>query len=147
MKLSGAVFLGALQFFIVTNFALWALGGFYPQTRAGLAACYLAGIPYFGTTLAGDTLYAAVLFGGYLALLGGTPAERLAVHCGSGVTACHTLLALDLAGLPGAALYVGSYSEWCRSGRPRKARQSCSLPPNGTSAPLPPVRARSSPST
>lgn len=54
----------------------------------------------------------------YLDLLAGTPPERLVVHCGSGVTACHTLLALEAAGLHGAALYVGSYSEWCRSGRP-----------------------------
>jgi thiosulfate/3-mercaptopyruvate sulfurtransferase len=54
----------------------------------------------------------------YLALLGGTPPERLVVHCGSGVTACHTLLALELAGLAGASLYVGSFSEWCRSGKP-----------------------------
>ena len=54
----------------------------------------------------------------YLELLGGTPPERLAVHCGSGVTACHALLALEVAGLPVASLYVGSYSEWCRSGRP-----------------------------
>ena len=54
----------------------------------------------------------------YLDLLEGTPPDRLAVHCGSGVTACHTLLALEVAGLPGAALYVGSYSEWCRSGKP-----------------------------
>lgn len=38
----------------------------------------------------------------------------LIVHCGSGVTACHTLLALAHAGIEGAALYVGSYSEWCR---------------------------------
>lgn len=53
----------------------------------------------------------------YQALLDGTPPERLTVHCGSGVTACHTLLALEVAGLPGAALYVGSWSEWCRSGR------------------------------
>jgi thiosulfate/3-mercaptopyruvate sulfurtransferase len=51
------------------------------------------------------------------ALLGGTRPDQLTVHCGSGVTACHTLLALDLAGLPGAGLYVGSWSEWCRSGR------------------------------
>jgi len=55
----------------------------------------------------------------FLALLGGTPADRLTVHCGSGVTACHTLLALEVAGLTGAALYVGSWSEWCRSGRER----------------------------
>jgi thiosulfate/3-mercaptopyruvate sulfurtransferase len=54
----------------------------------------------------------------YLDLLGGTRPEQLAVHCGSGVTACHTLLALELAGLPGASLYVGSFSEWCRSGKP-----------------------------
>jgi thiosulfate/3-mercaptopyruvate sulfurtransferase len=54
----------------------------------------------------------------YLELLAGTRPEHLVVHCGSGVTACHTLLALELAGLDGAPLYVGSYSEWCRSGRP-----------------------------
>jgi thiosulfate/3-mercaptopyruvate sulfurtransferase len=36
------------------------------------------------------------------------------VHqCGSGVTACHNLLAMELAGLPGSALYPGSWSEWC----------------------------------
>ena len=54
----------------------------------------------------------------YLRLLDGTPVDRLAVHCGSGVTACHTLLALELAGLSGASLFVGSYSQWCRSGKP-----------------------------
>jgi thiosulfate/3-mercaptopyruvate sulfurtransferase len=53
----------------------------------------------------------------YVDLLGSTPPEHLVVHCGSGVTACHTLLALERAGLHGASLYVGSYSEWCRSGR------------------------------
>jgi thiosulfate/3-mercaptopyruvate sulfurtransferase len=54
----------------------------------------------------------------YLGLLGGTPPGRLVVHCGSGVTACQTLLALEVAGLDGASLYVGSFGEWCRSGRP-----------------------------
>jgi thiosulfate/3-mercaptopyruvate sulfurtransferase len=51
----------------------------------------------------------------YMQLLGDVPAERLVVHCGSGVTACHTLLSLERAGLHGAALYVGSWSEWCRN--------------------------------
>jgi thiosulfate/3-mercaptopyruvate sulfurtransferase len=37
------------------------------------------------------------------------------VHCGSGVTACHLLLALDYAGLPIPKLYVGSWSEWSRN--------------------------------
>ena len=55
----------------------------------------------------------------YEGFLGGTPAERLVVHCGSGVTACHTLLALERAGLGPGSLYVGSWSEWCRNPLPR----------------------------
>ena len=55
----------------------------------------------------------------YQDFLAGTGPEHLVVHCGSGVTACHTLLALELAGLPGASLYVGSWSEWCRNPMPR----------------------------
>jgi thiosulfate/3-mercaptopyruvate sulfurtransferase len=74
----------------------------------------------FGENLGPDGRFKppAALRRAYLELLGGTPPDRLVVHCGSGVTACHTLLALELAGLDGAALYVGSYGEWCRSGRP-----------------------------
>ncbi|MEE6127109.1 sulfurtransferase [Chryseobacterium arthrosphaerae] len=41
-------------------------------------------------------------------------AEHLIVHCGSGVTACHTILALNYAGFPIPDLYVGSWSEWSR---------------------------------
>lgn len=40
-------------------------------------------------------------------------ADGVIVHCGSGVTACPNLLALELAGISGAKLYVGSYSDWC----------------------------------
>lgn len=64
---------------------------------------------------------AALLREQYQSLLDGRPAERLVVHCGSGVTACHTLLALEAAGLDGASLFVGSWSEWCRNpDRPRE---------------------------
>jgi thiosulfate/3-mercaptopyruvate sulfurtransferase len=53
------------------------------------------------------------------ASLGGVPPRRTIVMCGSGVTACHALLALEHAGLPGARLYAGSWSEWCSDpGRP-----------------------------
>jgi thiosulfate/3-mercaptopyruvate sulfurtransferase len=46
------------------------------------------------------------------AALGSLPADRVAHHCGSGVTACHNVLAMEIAGLPGSALYAGSWSEW-----------------------------------
>jgi hypothetical protein len=63
LRIGGAVFLGALQFFLITNFAAWQLFGTYPHTPAGLAACYLAGLPLFGNTLAGDALYSTAFFG------------------------------------------------------------------------------------
>lgn len=46
--------------------------------------------------------------------LAGASPSRVVSMCGSGVTACHNLLALELAGLPGARLYAGSWSEWIR---------------------------------
>jgi thiosulfate/3-mercaptopyruvate sulfurtransferase len=47
-------------------------------------------------------------------LLGGRAPQRLIAMCGSGVTACHLLLAMAVAGLPGGRLYAGSWSEWIR---------------------------------
>lgn len=49
----------------------------------------------------------------YSRLLKNKPGH-LIIHCGSGVTACHTILALDYAGFPVPDLYVGSWSEWSR---------------------------------
>jgi thiosulfate/3-mercaptopyruvate sulfurtransferase len=46
-----------------------------------------------------------------------TSPDNRVVHCGSGVSACHTLLAIAVAGLPIPKLYVGSWSEWSRNGR------------------------------
>jgi thiosulfate/3-mercaptopyruvate sulfurtransferase len=44
--------------------------------------------------------------------VGNTPADHIVCYCGSGVTACHNLLALEHAGINGAKLYAGSWSEW-----------------------------------
>lgn len=65
-RIGGAVMLGAAQFFVVTNLAVWAAGiGAYPKTFAGLLACYASGVPYFWNTLGGDALYSVALFGGF----------------------------------------------------------------------------------
>jgi len=48
----------------------------------------------------------------FAATLNGRPAEKLVAYCGSGVTACHNLFALCLAGYPLGRLYAGSWSEW-----------------------------------
>ena len=58
----------------------------------------------------------------YLALLGGAAPSGACVMCGSGVTACHDLFAMELAGLGGASLYPGSWSEWSQSERRPVAR-------------------------
>ena len=50
----------------------------------------------------------------YSQIIGDKNPENVIVHCGSGVTACHTLLAMDYAGIPIPKLYVGSWSEWSR---------------------------------
>lgn len=76
-RIGGAVFLGAAQFFVVTNFATWAVGGFYPKTAAGLMSCFVAGVPYFWNTLVGDALYACVLFGGFVLAEKMLPTMRL----------------------------------------------------------------------
>lgn len=49
----------------------------------------------------------------FLALLAGVEPAQAVMQCGSGVSACHNLLAMEIAGLHGAKLYAGSWSEWC----------------------------------
>jgi len=61
----------------------------------------------------GNFLSPEILREKYSKLLEGKP-ENLIIHCGSGVTACHTIFALDYAGFKIPNLYVGSWSEWSR---------------------------------
>lgn len=60
-----AALIGAVVFFLITNFGVWATGLTYPKTGAGLIACFAAGIPFFGYTLLGNLFYSAVLFGAF----------------------------------------------------------------------------------
>lgn len=76
-------------------------------------------IPYL-RNLTSDGVYLPVqeLVSLYKTALGERNPDQVIVHCGSGVTACHTLLALEQAGISGANLYVGSWSEWSRNNLP-----------------------------
>jgi len=70
---------------------------------------------FFRENLQVDGCYkpAAQLRSEWLALLAGTAADQVVHYCGSGVSACHNVLAMEIAGLPGSRLYAGSWSEWC----------------------------------
>ena len=65
VRISLATLLGAVQFFLVSNFAVWQFMNTYLHEPSGLLACYIAAIPFFWNTLAGDVFYATLLFGGY----------------------------------------------------------------------------------
>lgn len=73
-------------------------------------------LPFSGNTGPdGRFLPAEQLRARYEAALAGLPPREAAFYCGSGVTAPHDILAMEIAGLPGAALYPGSWSEWIRN--------------------------------
>jgi hypothetical protein len=54
---------GSTLFFVTSNLATWGEGLLYPTTVAGLIACFVAAIPFFGNTIAADLIGTAVLFG------------------------------------------------------------------------------------
>jgi thiosulfate/3-mercaptopyruvate sulfurtransferase len=74
----------------------------------------------FTTNLTPNGFYLSVrdLKNKYLKAFENVKAENIIVHCGSGVTACHTILAIASGGLEIPKLYVGSWSEWSRNDRP-----------------------------
>jgi hypothetical protein len=64
IPIASATLASSILFFVVINFAVWALGDGYPKTWIGLTECYLAGIPFSRNLLLGDATYATALFGG-----------------------------------------------------------------------------------
>ena len=65
LRVAGAAVLSSVLFFLITNLGMWLFSGFYPRTMLGLEACYVAAIPFFQNTIAGDLFYATLLFGGF----------------------------------------------------------------------------------
>jgi len=55
----------AVLFFIITNFAVWALGSFYSKDFTGLLTCFSMGIPFLKNTLLSAVIFSSILFGGY----------------------------------------------------------------------------------
>jgi len=76
VRVAGAAIASSVLFFVLTNFGMWLSSGYYPRTLAGLRACYIAAIPFFQNSVAGDLFFSAVLFGGFALIERKVPAVR-----------------------------------------------------------------------
>jgi hypothetical protein len=76
LRIAAAAMASSVLFFVVTNFGTWLSSGMYPHDAAGLAACYVAAIPFFQNTVGGDLVYTALLFGGFALLEDAIPRIR-----------------------------------------------------------------------
>jgi hypothetical protein len=63
VRVAAGVVLGPTSFFVVSNYAVWASGGMYPRTMAGLQACYAAAIPFYRNDLLSTAIIAGAAFG------------------------------------------------------------------------------------
>ena len=63
-RISGAL-IGALMFFLITNFGVWVSGYMYPMNVNGLIMCYIAALPFYKGTLLGFIFYSSFLFGAF----------------------------------------------------------------------------------
>jgi Family of unknown function (DUF6580) len=76
LQILGASLATAFSFFLVSNFAVWAVWPEYPKTFDGLMMSYMMGLPFFRRDLVGDVMFTAVFFG--IAALAGMVAARRA---------------------------------------------------------------------
>ena len=56
---------GSTIFYLISNFGVWTLSPMYAKTLIGLVQCYSLALPFYGTSLMGDLVYSALLFGAY----------------------------------------------------------------------------------
>jgi hypothetical protein len=67
LRIGAASLTASVSFFLLSNFAVWAVWNMYPKTASGLAMCYVAGLPFFRNTVVSDLFFSAAFFGiGYL---------------------------------------------------------------------------------
>jgi hypothetical protein len=76
LRVGAAAIAGSVLFYLITNFGVWLYFGTYAHTAGGLAECYIAAIPFFQNTIAGDLFYSAIVFGGFALIERGIPALR-----------------------------------------------------------------------
>ena len=62
LYVASAGFASALSFYIFVDFGIWLAGTLYPHTWAGLIACYVAALPFFGRELASNAIFCAIFF-------------------------------------------------------------------------------------
>lgn len=65
LRVGAAAIASSILFFGITNVGMWLFSGIYPRTLVGLEACFIAAVPFFQNTVAGDLFYATLLFGGF----------------------------------------------------------------------------------
>lgn len=63
LRVAAGVVLGPTSFFIVSNYAVWAAGGMYPNTTDGVIACYVAALPFYRNDLLSTAIVAGLAFG------------------------------------------------------------------------------------
>ena len=63
MRVVGAVLTSTVSFFLLSNFIVWSAGAMYPHSVAGLAACYVAAIPFFANDVMSTAITVGALFG------------------------------------------------------------------------------------
>jgi hypothetical protein len=78
LRIAGLAVTGSILFFVITNFAVWAQGGMYPQTPGGLSECFVAALPFLQTSVLGDLCYTGALFGVWALLEKSVPSLRTA---------------------------------------------------------------------
>jgi Family of unknown function (DUF6580) len=64
-RLAGTTVASSTLFFLISNFGVWAAGGLYPHTWAGLATCFTLALPFFRSAALGDLVYVGAFFGLY----------------------------------------------------------------------------------